>query len=67
MAPVADTTALYGDMTYSVSGKDGKFSAGFAGAGVKAGKNITLKDGQTLHPFLKRRMSGLTQKLERRR
>lgn len=31
---------------------DGKYSTGFAGAGVKAGKNITLKGGQTLSPFI---------------
>ncbi|WMY75806.1 autotransporter outer membrane beta-barrel domain-containing protein [Buttiauxella selenatireducens] len=105
----ADTTATYGDMTYSASGKDGnthaggdydgnswlwqarvgaqinlandwwvqpygvlgysqtktdayndgysqvssgKYSSGFAGAGVKAGKTITLKSGQTLRPYI---------------
>ncbi|GDX04644.1 autotransporter outer membrane beta-barrel domain-containing protein [Buttiauxella sp. A111] len=105
----ADTTATYGDMSYSASGKDGtlkaggdydgnswlwqarvgaqvnladnwwvqpygvlgysetktdaysdgyshvsegKYSTGFAGAGVKAGKNITLKGGQTLSPYI---------------
>ncbi|PKE29402.1 autotransporter outer membrane beta-barrel domain-containing protein [Rahnella sp. AA] len=105
----ADTTATYGDMSYSASGKDGtlnaggdydgnswlwqarvgaqvnlaqdwwvqpytvlgysqtktdayndgysqvadgKFSAGFAGAGVKAGKTIELKGGQTLRPYI---------------
>ncbi|AVF37697.1 autotransporter outer membrane beta-barrel domain-containing protein [Rahnella sikkimica] len=105
----ADTTATYGDMSYSASGKDGtlnaggdydgnswlwqarvgaqvnladdwwvqpytvlgysqtktdayndgysqvadgKFSAGFAGAGVKAGKSIQLKGGQVLRPYI---------------
>ncbi|GDX04645.1 autotransporter outer membrane beta-barrel domain-containing protein [Buttiauxella sp. A111] len=105
----ADTTATYGDMTYSASGKDGnvsasgdyngkswlwqarvgaqinlandwwvqpygilgysqtktdaysdgyshvsegKYSTGFAGAGVKAGKTITLKSGQILRPYI---------------
>ncbi|AVF37698.1 autotransporter outer membrane beta-barrel domain-containing protein [Rahnella sikkimica] len=105
----ADTTATYGDMTYSASGKDGtlnaggdydgnswlwqarvgaqvnladdwwvqpytvlgysqtktdayndgysqissgKYSGGFAGAGVKAGKTIQLKGGQVLRPYI---------------
>ncbi|WBM72691.1 autotransporter outer membrane beta-barrel domain-containing protein [Buttiauxella sp. WJP83] len=105
----ADTTATYGDMSYSASGKDGKLSAGsdydgqswlwqarlgaqvnltndwwiqpysvlgysqtktdgysdgyshvadgkykagFAGGGAKAGKTFTLKGGQTLRPYV---------------
>ncbi|WBM72013.1 autotransporter domain-containing protein [Buttiauxella sp. WJP83] len=43
-------TDAYSDGYSHVS--DGKYSTGFAGAGVKAGKNITLKGGQTLSPFI---------------